>query len=381
MEGELQVGTFQFYSFLASSPSLLSLLCRCLCFPDMGEHTRLSEVDGGPFLGHDLILYNKLKAAAHRYPDEMAVISCHQRPDFSKLDNESEINSDHSLSWTFRELWKRSEDLAKALLECGIPTDKRMAVFLRNQAEWALAFWTSLILGIGFVAMHPVLTDSPVELKHQLAIAQPGTVLVADAETAEALEKIVSQLMDDVYLNIVASGDENKNGWTSLHQILQADVSSVVLPAVHRSPDDVCTLYFTSGTTSLPKAAPCKSANTVRAMTGYGNSWDIDTSRRIVAHSPSFHSYSGTAWFGFWLRGGCVVYPSPSYSPAVTLEAIEKEGCTDMMGNPSMVESLVNHPTAQTRDLSSLFHVNLSGSVVHPEYLRKCAAPPLNAKG
>jgi acyl-CoA synthetase (AMP-forming)/AMP-acid ligase II len=202
----------------------------------MGEHTRLSEVDGGPFLDHDLILYNKLRAAAHRYPDDVAIVSCHQRPDFSKLDNESDINSDHSLRWTFRELWKRSEDLAKALLECGIPADKRMAVFLRNQAEWVLAFWTSLILGTGFVAMHPVLTDSPVELKHQLAIAQPGTILVADVETAEALGKLVPQLTDDVCLKIVASGDENKHGWTSLHQVLQPDVSSVVLPAVQRSP-------------------------------------------------------------------------------------------------------------------------------------------------
>ena len=346
----------------------------------MTDYVRASEVDGGPFLESDLILHNHFEAAVKTFPDEVAVVSCHQRPDLLGYSSGKSDVSKDCLRWTYRELWERSEHLAKALLVRGIPTDRRMVVFLRNQAEWPLLFCTSLRLGIGFVPMGPILTDSPVELKHQLAIAEPGIIFAADEKTALALERIVPELIGNTRLKIVASDSKNKRSWTSLQQLLKTEVGSNELPHVQRSPDDVTTFYFSSGITSLPKAAPCKSSNIVRAMFGYANSWCIDTTRRLVAQSPSFHSYTGNGWFSFWLRGACIVYPSAIYNAAAILEAIEKEGCTDMMGNPSIIASLVDHSTAESRDLSSLVHIKLSGSVVKIHDIQRCIGPPFNAR-
>lgn len=51
-----------------------------------------------------------------------------------------------------------------------------------------------------------------------------------------------------------------------------------------------------------------------------------------------------------------------------------------MPGNPAMIDSLVNHPTAASKNFDSLYHINLGGSIVHPDVFKKCKAPPLNVK-
>ena len=45
-----------------------------------------------------------------------------------------------------------------------------------------------------------------------------------------------------------------------------------------------------------------------------------------------------------------------------------------------MIDSLINHPTVASRNLDSLAHINLGGSVVHPEVYKKCRVPPLSVK-
>ena len=339
-------------------------------------------VDDGPLLEEDLILYNHFERIIHEYPNELAVISCHQPADLLNTKTQSRSNEPDCLRWTYAELWERAGILGKALLAHGVSTSTRLAVFLRNQAEWALAFWTALRLGVEFVPMHPKTIDSPVELKNQLGlgIVNPGAIIVADAETAERLEMLVPEDIAKVALKITAASSRPlSEQWRSLASMLEEGLTTVALPNPKRSAENVVSFYFTGGTTALPKPAPLTSGNAVLSICGYANRWHITPERRVVGHLPSFHMYGNFGWFTFLFCGGCVVFPAEAYSAAATLEAIEKEHCTDMPGTPAMVDSLITHPTAASRNLESLMHINLGGSVIHPKVFEKCRAPPLNA--
>ena len=184
--------------------------------------------------------------------------------------------------------------------------------------------------------MHPKLADSSVELKHQLGIVKPGAIIPADADTARSLEKAAPELMLPVKLKIVADSDKpGESPWIGLKDILERDNTDVMLPEPERAPDDVVVFFFTGGTTSLPKPAPLTNANVVLSTQGFIYHWHTSPGRTLVGHLPPFHSYGNFGWYAFWLGGGCVVYPAPVYSPAATLEAIEKEKGTDMPGNPA----------------------------------------------
>lgn len=78
----------------------------------------------------------------------------------------------------------------------------------------------------------------------------------------------------------------------------------------------------------MPKPAPRKTAAGAAGIVPVSAGWHVEPGRRLVGHLPTFHSYANACAEAFWLGGGCVVYPSPAYSPAATLDAIEKEKCT-----------------------------------------------------
>ena len=329
----------------------------------------------------DLIVFNHFERMVKKFPNEPAIISRHQPSGLLGDATYRKSRENDCLRWTFSELWQHTETFGKALLAHDIPTNRPVAVFLRNQAEWALAFWTSIRLGITFAPMHPKLVDAPVELKHQLGIVRPGAVIAADAEIAEKLQDVAPDEMQTVELKIVtAAGHSNLDRWIILRDMLDEKVADTNLPTTERTPQDAVIFYFTGGTTSLPKPAPFTSANCIVSLVPFAKRWRTAPGRRIVGHLPTFHSYGNLGWLCFWLGGGCVVFPAEAYSPAATLDAIEIERCTDMPGNPAMVDSLINHPTAASRNLESLTHINLGGSIVHPDAFKKIRAPPLSVK-
>lgn len=340
----------------------------------------LSEVDGGPPVEAGLIYFDHLRTSVEKFPNEAALIACHQNDQGSTLSNRRSLDPSECLQWSYKDLWDRAHTLAKSLVNDGAPRDRRFAVLLRNQAEWAICFWCAIILGLEFVPMHPSAADSPLELKHKFSVTNPGILVVDDKQTASKIGKILGDDLEKTPLKIVAGKEAPYDKWLTFGSLMTSDVGDVPLPHVGRSPDDIICFYFSGGTTGLPKPAPMTSACLTQSAAAYMCDWHAGPGRRLVGHLPSFHQFSSLCWAGFWYVGGCVVYPAANYSPSATLDAIEYQGCTDMPANPAMIDAMLNHPSIASRDLSSLHLVCFGGSVVHGEVLKKCMAPPLGAR-
>lgn len=114
------------------------------------------------------------------------------------------------------------------------------------------------------------------------------------------------------------------------------------------------------------------------------------SSNKLCAISPTSSALGMLSLWPFWFAGACVsghyptsvepsqadlllqvVFPSATFNPLATLDALEQEGCTDMPAVPSVISSLTEHPTITGRRFQ-LKHVMLGGSIVHPDALRKC---------
>lgn len=85
----------------------------------------------------------------------------------------------------------------------------------------------------------------------------------------------------------------------------------------------------------------------------------------ICCPPPLFHCFGLVMGFlGAFTRGSSVVYPSPQFDAALTLDAIQAERCTVLYGVPTMFAAQLDENTRNRRDLQSLKLGLAAGSLV-----------------
>src|SRR5581483_4327836 len=71
------------------------------------------------------------------------------------------------------------------------------------------------------------------------------------------------------------------------------------------------------------------------------------------------------------LLGGTLVFPKGRFDPAEVLDLIEAEQVHRWGGVPTMVNRVLNDPTIEGRDLTSVKSISLGGSPVPPELVTR----------
>ena len=153
---------------------------------------------------------------------------------------------------TFAEHYARAAAFTNALVnDLGVDQGDRVAIAMRNFPEWPIAFFGAAASGAIVVPLNAWWTGR--ELEYGLSDSG-AKVLVADGER---MERIAGHLADLPGLTtIVVRGDvpEGCQSWDDV--IGEPDPASPpALPEVGIHPDDEATIFYTSGTTGLPKGA------------------------------------------------------------------------------------------------------------------------------
>jgi acyl-coenzyme A synthetase/AMP-(fatty) acid ligase len=122
-------------------------------------------------------------------------------------------------------------------------------------------------------------------------------------------------------------------------------------PRIVTKPDDLHLIRFSAGTTGRPKGV----AHTVE---GWLRSDDERVTPRIDERDVYLvvgrltHAAAVFLWLMLQVGGRIVVVPA--FDAGRALELIERERATFMLMVPTMIQAIVSHPEAATRDLSSL---------------------------
>jgi fatty-acyl-CoA synthase len=140
-------------------------------------------------------------------------------------------------------------------------------------------------------------------------------------------------------------------------EALQARQSTV-------KPDDVAQMQFTSGTTGFPKGV---------RMTHHGmvnNAWlsfmrlGVQAGEQFVSPMPFFHVAGSTLNLLGPLSCGATLIPLIAFDPAKQLELVAAERAQHLLGVPTMLIAMLNHPRFAEFDLSSLRQAGTGGSPV-----------------
>ncbi|WP_432172605.1 FadD3 family acyl-CoA ligase [Streptomyces sp. Tue6028] len=127
------------------------------------------------------------------------------------------------------------------------------------------------------------------------------------------------------------------------------------------SPSDI---VFTSGTTGRPKGALITHAQTLRGYAIWSDLAGLREGDRYLIVNPFFHTFGYKAGIIACLMRGATMVPQPVFDVETVLANIAAERISVLPGPPTLHQSLLDHPSRDTHDLSALRLVVTGAAVV-----------------
>ena len=279
------------------------------------------------------------------------------------------ILGDERLSYAEADV--RSAALAKGLLASGAGKGTRVGLLAGNSPDWIVG-WLG-ITRIGAVGVLLNTYSKAKELGWVLRHCDAQVLLTVDAHLGhdylERLEQAIPGLEDQhqerifveshPYLRSIWTWGAGRRPWAAPVADLMARGASItegLLRECERevTPADPMAVVYSSGSTSDPKGAIHAHGAAVRHA---HNLWQMrDLIEADVLYTPMPLFWVGG--FSFTLiaamHAGATLVFEEQFEPAATLELIERERITQVLGWPHMAKALVDHPTFAERDLSSI---------------------------
>jgi fatty-acyl-CoA synthase len=261
-------------------------------------------------------------------------------------------------TWTGQDLADQISCYVKAFEDVGCTTGSPVALLALNRPEVLVMIGAGQLVGLRRTALHPL--GSLDDHAYVLADAGVETLVVepvpAFVERARALQERVPGLRQVLTLGEAEVGQDLV--------ALAAKHTPGPLEVTELAPDAVVSVTYTGGTTGKPKGV-VGTASSMAAMTQVQLAeWEWPQAPRFLMCTPLSHA--GAAFFVPVLMAGGSMVVLPRFEPGEVLRAVEEHRITATMLVPSMIYALLDHPDAESADLSSLETVYYGASAMNP---------------
>lgn len=263
---------------------------------------------------------------------------------------------------SFREMSERSNRVANFLRTQGARRGDRLLLMLPNIAPLWEVMLAAIKLGVVIVPTTTQLTVD--DLRDRV---RRGSIrhVIADAEGAPRLDEVPG-----AFTRVIVG--EERAGWTAYHG--SAAHAPVFTPDGETRGDDPMLLYFTSGTTSVPKLV----LHTHRSYpAGHLSTMYWIGIREGDVHwnvsSPGWAKHAWSNVFAPWNAGACVfVFSYARFDARRVLDMLVRHGVTTLCAPPTVWRFLINE------DLSAwpvrLREVASAGEPLNPEVIERVRA-------
>jgi acetyl-CoA synthetase len=299
--------------------------------------------------------YNVVDEYANEYPDKIAIVWCN--------------DNDQEKILTFKELKDYSDKTAKFFLDSGIKKGDRVMLTLKSRYEfWFCILALHKIGAITIPATHMLKTKDIIYRVEKAGIKM--VVCISEDGVPEYFDEAHDQL-NDVNLMKVFVGDENRGGWLNFREEIRK-VSEFEPPKLNMENDEPIFVYFSSGTTGLPKMVQ----HDCTYPLGH-----IITAKywQNVIEDGLHYTVADTGWakamwgqiYGQWIAGSSVfIYDYERFDAARMLEKASKYGVTTFCAPPTIYRFLIKEDLSEY-DFSTLKYAVTAGEPLNPEVYNK----------
>ena len=250
-------------------------------------------------------------------------------------------------SYSYADLCRLTRSLSTALCQHGIQTGDRVAFLLPNCLEIVLCYYACF--KIGAIAV-PLNIRFSAELL-QYAINHSGArVLISEPNLFSQIDKI-RPLLPEVKQSYLTSGYSEFEGVRPFTELL--DTASHFLP--RPSPENgPAAIYYTSGTTGLPKAVVHSHASLTQATQNQIDQIAITSTDTTLVLFPICYLIGFGSQILPFHRCGATSVLLAQFEPGAALAAIDIYKPTKTYGFPKLYNDLVNCSDAGTYNLNSI---------------------------
>uniref|UniRef100_A0A8D2DXB7 medium-chain acyl-CoA ligase n=1 Tax=Sciurus vulgaris TaxID=55149 RepID=A0A8D2DXB7_SCIVU len=247
------------------------------------------------------------------------------------------------VKWSFRELSELSQQAANVLSgTCRLQRGDRVAVVLPRVPEWWLVALGCLRAGLVFMPGTVQMKSKDILYRLQMSKAR---AIVAGDEVAQEVDAIASDC-PSLRIKLLVS-ERSQDGWLNFRMLLQE------APATHQCVEtgsrEAAAIYFTSGTSGLPKMAEhTHSSLGIKAQLDAGwtglQAWDIIWTISDTGWILNIL----TAFLEPWTLGACVfIHFLPRFDPQTILKVLSSYPIHSLVAAPLVYRMLLQ------QDLSS----------------------------
>ena len=271
-------------------------------------------------------------------------------------------------AFTFAEISRLSKQAANLFVRLGIQKgDKVMLVLRRHYTFWIAIMALCRIGAVAVPATH-LLTKKDIVYRANCAGIKM-VVTSAEGCFAASCEEAMPECPTVEKLLIV---DGEREGWLDFEGLLAQESDEFPRPAEPLKHDDIMLLYFTSGTSGMPK------------MVGHNFDYPLGHIQTAVfwhqCVDGGLHlTVSETGWmksvwgklYGQWLAGSAImVYDFEKFVPKDMLAVLEKYKVTTFCAPPTIYRFMILEDVSKY-DLSSIQHCTTAGEPLNPEVFEK----------
>lgn len=252
-------------------------------------------------------------------------------------------------SLTYWQTLGQVQQTVRGLQALGVRHGTRVAVALGNCPEYV--FLTFALSALGAIKVPVNIELGKIEQEDLLRHMDPSLLIVRAG--------------DGIELYPCQGGQPHGLSWKALTSM----GTPAYTPAGPVSPDDICDIIYTSGSSGTPKGVLLTSDMLLRSAFGSCLNRGFELGRRIFVPLPLFHVYGYVeGLLAALLAEGAVILPKGHFSPEETLKLMHLRQANDLLCVPGMMRKLLQSPALSRTPLHTLHAVYCSASA-YPSWL------------
>ncbi|WP_428241212.1 acyl-CoA ligase (AMP-forming), exosortase A system-associated [Gynuella sp.] len=262
---------------------------------------------------------------------------------------------------TYAELHQSVKEFSDALLACGAVRSARVGIYLSKCFEYVIAAFGSAMAGCVFVPINPALKAS--QLKHILNDCNVE-VLITSPERYLSIESTLNECPD--LRTVVFKQGMTVSSQTEPAYMLRQWDEFIPAPAsteaVNIIDQDIAAIFYTSGSTGLPKGVVVSHRNLVSGAASVAEYLQQRADDVLIAALPfSFDAGFSQLTTAFTAGATVVLYEYTTAKEA--LKVIAAEGVTGMTAVPPLWIQLIEHPWSEAIAESLRYFANTGGAM------------------